>query len=136
MFRFRLAQSLRQDAVLILPDTAKSTLQPRTNLVFEDSPAGSFLGLPVGRKHSTMRTRRSLFPEIGYRGNRGAHRRRRLGAVGHADAQESACATLEEHLLICPECRNRLKSTGEFVAAIGGGSDDVPERYCQQLKAT
>ena len=31
---------------------------------------------------------------------------------------ESACATLEEHLLICQSCRDRLQTTDEYVAAM------------------
>ena len=31
---------------------------------------------------------------------------------------ESACATLEEHLLICWVCRDRLESTNQYVAAM------------------
>jgi hypothetical protein len=30
----------------------------------------------------------------------------------------SACATLEEHLLICSECRDRLESTDQYVMAM------------------
>ena len=31
---------------------------------------------------------------------------------------ESACAALEEHLLICQSCRDRLQTTDEYVAAM------------------
>jgi predicted anti-sigma-YlaC factor YlaD len=31
---------------------------------------------------------------------------------------ESACATLEEHLLICSECRGCLQTTEQYVAAM------------------
>lgn len=31
---------------------------------------------------------------------------------------ESACAALEEHLLVCPSCRDRLTATDEHVAAM------------------
>jgi predicted anti-sigma-YlaC factor YlaD len=49
----------------------------------------------------------------------GGHRRHRAvaaNAIRTLPAPESEC--LEEHLLICSECRDRLESTDEYVAAM------------------
>jgi hypothetical protein len=40
---------------------------------------------------------------------------------------ESACATLEEHLLICEDCRDRLEATDEYVAAIRAAAGKIRE---------
>jgi hypothetical protein len=40
---------------------------------------------------------------------------------------ESACAALEEHLLICTECRERLQFTGQYLEAMHGGGEDQAE---------
>jgi hypothetical protein len=41
---------------------------------------------------------------------------------------ESACATLEEHLLICQSRRDRLKATDEYVAAMRSAAAKIREQ--------
>jgi hypothetical protein len=38
---------------------------------------------------------------------------------------ESVCLTLEEHLLICPDCRERLTATDEYVAAMRSAAEKI-----------
>lgn len=40
---------------------------------------------------------------------------------------ESACAALEEHLLMCSDCRDRLEPTDEYVAAMKAAAAKIRE---------
>jgi predicted anti-sigma-YlaC factor YlaD len=40
---------------------------------------------------------------------------------------ESACSTLEEHLLVCQSCRDRLQFTDEYVAAMKLAAEKIRE---------
>jgi anti-sigma factor RsiW len=40
---------------------------------------------------------------------------------------ESACLTLEEHLLICPECRERLTAMDEYLAAMRSAAKQIKD---------
>ena len=41
---------------------------------------------------------------------------------------EAEVAPLEEHLLTCPECRDRLDKTGRYVAAIQAAASEIRKR--------
>jgi anti-sigma factor RsiW len=48
---------------------------------------------------------------------------------------ESGCATVEEHLLACPQCQDRLESIERYVAAMRSAAAKIrmgPENGCEK----